>query len=51
MNSIFNWNLTPITQLMDSLAQWMAQEKLTQANAATVLGVSRPRVSHVRLTP
>ena len=35
------------TQLMDSLAQWMAQEKLTQAKAASVLGVSRPRVSNV----
>ncbi len=35
------------TQLMDSLAQWMAQEKLTQAKAASVLGVSRPRVSDV----
>lgn len=33
------------TQLMDSLAQWMAQEKLTQAKAASLLGVSRPRVS------
>ena len=35
------------TQLMDSLAQWMAQEKLTQAKAASVLGVSRPRVTDV----
>ena len=35
------------TQLMDSLAQWMLQEKLTQAKAASVLGVSRPRVSDV----
>ena len=34
-------------QLMDSLADWMAQEKLTQAKAATLLGVSRPRVSDV----
>lgn len=35
------------TQLMDSLAQWMVQEKLTQARAASLLGVSRPRVSDV----
>jgi predicted XRE-type DNA-binding protein len=34
-------------QLMTSLANWMAQEKLTQAKAATLLGVSRPRVSDV----
>ena len=34
-------------QLMDSLAHWMAQEKLTQAKAASLLGVSRPRVSDV----
>lgn len=35
------------TQLMDSLAQWMALEKLTKAKAASVLGVSRPHVSDV----
>lgn len=35
------------TQLMDSLAQWMAREKLTQAKAASLLGVSRPHVSDV----
>ena len=35
------------TQLMDSLAQWMTKEKLTQAKAANLLGVSRPRVSDV----
>ena len=35
------------TQLMDSLAQWMTKEKLTQAKAASLLGVSRPRVSDV----
>ncbi len=34
-------------QLMDSLADWMVQEKLTQAKAASLLGVSRPRVSDV----
>jgi predicted XRE-type DNA-binding protein len=34
-------------QLMDTLANWMADEKLTQAKAATLLGVSRPRVSDV----
>jgi predicted XRE-type DNA-binding protein len=34
-------------QLMDTLAAWMASEKLTQAKAATVLGISRPRVSDV----
>jgi predicted XRE-type DNA-binding protein len=34
-------------QLMDSLAGWMVQEKLTQAKAASLLGVSRPRVSDV----
>ena len=34
-------------QLMDTLADWMAQEKLTQAKAASLLGVSRPRVSDV----
>jgi predicted XRE-type DNA-binding protein len=34
-------------QLMDSLAEWMVQEKLTQAKAASLLGVSRPRVSDV----
>jgi predicted XRE-type DNA-binding protein len=33
--------------LMDSLANWIAQEKLTQAKAAIVLGVTRPRVSDV----
>ncbi len=35
------------TQLMDSVANWMAQEKLTQAKAASLLGISRPRVSDV----
>ncbi len=35
------------TQLMDSLATWIAQENLTQAKAANLLGVSRPRVSDV----
>ncbi len=34
-------------QLMDALASWMVSEKLTQAKAATVLGISRPRVSDV----
>lgn len=34
-------------QLMDSVADWMVQEKLTQSKAATLLGVSRPRVSDV----
>ena len=34
-------------QLMDALADWMAQEKLTQTRAASLLGVSRPRVSDV----
>lgn len=34
-------------QLMDTLAEWMVQEKLTQAKAASLLGVSRPRVSDV----
>ena len=34
-------------QLMDTLATWMVAEKLTQAKAATVLGISRPRVSDV----
>ena len=34
-------------QLMDTLADWMVQEKLTQAKAASLLGVSRPRVSDV----
>ena len=35
------------TQLMDSVANWIAQEKLTQAKAASLLGISRPRVSDV----
>lgn len=34
-------------QLMDTLATWMVSEKLTQSKAATVLGISRPRVSDV----
>ncbi len=34
-------------QLMDALADWIVQEKLTQAKAANLLGVSRPRVSDV----
>ena len=34
-------------QLMDTLADWIEKEKLTQAHAATLLGVSRPRVSDV----
>ena len=34
-------------QLMDSLADWIVQEKLTQAKAASLLGVSRPSVSDV----
>ena len=34
-------------QLMDALAEWISQEKLTQAKAASLLGVSRPRVSDV----
>ena len=34
-------------QLMDALVTWMVSEKLTQAKAATVLGISRPRVSDV----
>ena len=35
------------TQLMNSLTEWIAKEKLTQAKAANLLGVSRPRVSDV----
>jgi predicted XRE-type DNA-binding protein len=34
-------------QLMDTLAAWMAAENLTQTKAASLLGVSRPRVSDV----
>ena len=34
-------------QLMDTLADWIETEKLTQAHAAALLGVSRPRVSDV----
>jgi len=34
-------------QLMDEIAAWMRQEKLTQAAAAAALRVSRPRVSDV----
>ena len=32
-------------QLMDSLADWMVQQKLIQAKAASLLGLSRSRVS------
>lgn len=32
-------------QVMDSLAGWMRTRKLTQAQAAEILGTSRPRVS------
>lgn len=35
------------TQLMDEIAAWMKEEKLTQAAAAEALRVSRPRVSDV----
>ena len=34
-------------QRMDSLAAWMASEKLTRTKAAALLGMSRPRVSDV----
>jgi predicted XRE-type DNA-binding protein len=34
-------------QLMDAVEYWMTQEKLTQTKAASILGVSRPRVSDV----
>ncbi len=32
-------------QLIDTLTEWMQKERLTQAKAAALLGVSRPRVS------
>jgi predicted XRE-type DNA-binding protein len=47
MREVIAKKLAIKTQLMDSLAQWMVQEKLTQAKAASLLGVSRPRVSDV----
>ncbi|MBB5370604.1 MULTISPECIES: helix-turn-helix domain-containing protein [unclassified Janthinobacterium] len=34
-------------KLMDELALWIATENLKQADAAQILGVSRPRVSDV----
>lgn len=34
-------------QVMDSLAGWMKARKLNQAQAAQILGTSRPRVSDV----
>lgn len=34
-------------QLMEELAEWMAQHHLKQAEAAEILQVSRPRVSDV----
>ncbi|MEO5677807.1 MAG: XRE family transcriptional regulator [Usitatibacter sp.] len=34
-------------QLMDEISAWMKQRKLTQAAAAEVLKISRPRVSDV----
>ncbi|MFJ3465739.1 helix-turn-helix domain-containing protein [Achromobacter spanius] len=34
-------------QVMDSLSGWMKAEKLNQAQAAQILGTSRPRVSDV----
>lgn len=47
MREVIAKKLAIKTHLMDSLAQWMVQEKLTQAKAASLLGVSRPRVSDV----
>lgn len=40
-------------KLMGELAQWIATENLKQADAAQILGVTRPRVSDVinRKTP
>ena len=34
-------------QLMDEIARWMQEQKLTQATAAQALRISRPRVSDV----
>tara|TARA_R110002020_G_scaffold133253_2_gene297362 strand:+ start:171 stop:506 length:336 start_codon:yes stop_codon:yes gene_type:complete len=33
--------------LMEALSEWIRKEKLKQAEAAVILGVSRPRVSDV----
>lgn len=33
--------------LMDRLSEWVSQQKLKQADAALILGVTRPRVSDV----
>lgn len=34
-------------QLMSELSDWMTEQQLKQAQAASILGVSRPRVSDV----
>ena len=47
MHTVIAKKLAIKKQLMDSLADWMVQEKLAQAKAASLLGVSRPRVSDV----
>jgi predicted XRE-type DNA-binding protein len=47
MRQVIDKKLAIKTQLMDSLANWIAKENLTQAKAAMVLGVTRPRVSDV----
>ena len=47
MSAVIAKKLAIKKQLMDTLAQWMQDEKLTQAKAASLLGVSRPRVSDV----
>jgi predicted XRE-type DNA-binding protein len=46
-NRIISEKLVIKNRLMGELADWIAQKNLKQAEAAAILGVTRPRVSDV----
>ncbi|MDD4914275.1 MAG: XRE family transcriptional regulator [Methylococcales bacterium] len=46
-NRIISEKLAIKNRLMGELAEWIAQKNLKQAEAAEILGVTRPRVSDV----
>ncbi len=46
-NRIISEKLAIKNSLMNELAEWIDQKKLKQAEAAEILGVTRPRVSDV----
>ena len=45
--AIIDEKLAIKVSLMDALTAWIKREKLRQADAAAILGVSRPRVSDI----